>query len=224
MTATTSPSTAMVDMRAQLKANLEAMRDRVDTSSTGGRISTAGKIFTIPGGATSSGPLSLVILDWRIAHAYYTGIYDPAKPKAPDCWAMSSTLNCAPDPAKVRTPKHSDCQSCPFNEWGSRGKGKACKETRRLAVAPLDAKPGDTPFLLEVSPTGIKSFEGLITTLQSKGVTPMEAVTEVAFRSDATYPTLVFSPAALLTDEQLAVMFEINSRSAKILDRDLNYD
>lgn len=224
MTATISSSTDIVDVRAQLKANLQAMRDRVDTSSTGGRISTLGKMFTIPGGATSQGPLSLVILDWRITHAYYTGIYDPAKLKSPDCWAISETLHCAPDPQKVKTVKHSDCTSCPFNEWGSRGKGKACKETRRLAVAPLDAKPGDTPFLLEVSPTGIKSFEGMVSTLQGKGMTPMEIVTEVAFRSDATYPTLVFSPAALLDDDQLATMFEINSRSAKILDRDLNFD
>jgi hypothetical protein len=219
----TATSTSLVDIRAQLKAQLEAQRSRVEGPSSA-RISTAGKLFTLPDGRTSQGPLSLVTLDWRITHAYYTGIYDPAKPKSPDCWAISETVNCAPDPAKVKTPKHSSCNSCPFNEYGSAGRGKACKETRRLAVAPLDAQVGDKPFLLEASPTAIKSFEGLVTALAAKGLTPLEVVTEVGFKSDATYPTLVFAPAAALTDEQLATMFEIRSRAAAILDRGMAID
>jgi hypothetical protein len=222
---TTTPSTSLVDIRAQLKAQLEAQRSRIEGPSSS-RISTAGKQFTLPDGRTSQGPLSLVILDWRITHAYYTGIYDPAKPKAPDCWAISETINCAPDPGKVRTPKHASCNGCPFNEYGtaSVGRGKACKETRRLAVAPLDAQVGDKPFLLEVSPTGIRSFESLVTALSAKGLTPLEVVAEVGFKSDATYPTLVFAPAAALDEDQLATMFEIRSRAAAVLDRDMSMD
>lgn len=221
----TTTSTAIVDIRAQLRAQLEAQRERVEAPS-GTRISTKGKVFTLPDGTVSNGPLSLVILDWRITHAYYTGIYDPAKPRSPDCWALSNTVACAPDPLKVKAPKHSECTSCPFNEYGTAatGRGKACKETRRLAVVPPDAKPGDMPFLLEVSPTGIKSFESLVYALAGRGLTPLEFITEVAFKSDATYPTLVFSPAAPLDDERVANLYEIQQRAGTILDRDLSSD
>lgn len=217
-------STALVDIRAQLKAELEAQRERVAPPS-GGRISTKGKIFTLPDSRTSQGPLSLVILDWRVSHAYYTGIYDPAKIKAPDCWAISATVACAPDPAKVKVAKHSECASCPFNEYGTapNGKSKACKETRRLAVVPADATISDTPLLLEVSPTGIRGFESHVLALESVGKHPLEVVTEVAFKSDATYPTLVFGNPAPLDDERIAVMFELRKRAGAILDRDLSF-
>lgn len=217
-------STALVDIRAQLKAELESQRERV-APPAGGRISTRGKIFTLPDGRSSQGPLSLVVLDWRVSHAYYTGIYDPAKITSPVCWAISTGLNCAPDPTKVKTAKHSDCVTCPFNEYGTaaNGKSKACKETRRLAVAPVDATINDTPLLLEVSPTGIRSFEAFVLNLESVGKHPMEVVGEVAFKSDAAYPTLVFGNPKPLDDERLAVMFELRKRAGNILDRDLSF-
>lgn len=212
---------AVVDIRAQLRAEIEATKDRVAPPS-GGKISTQGKIFTLPDGRTSSGPLKLIVLDWRIVHSYYTGIYDPAKRASPDCWALSTNLDCAPDPAKVKAAKCDSCAKCPFNEWGSAatGKGKACKESRRLAVIPTDATPDTIPLLLEVSPTGIKSFEAYVTRLNSIGKHPMEAVAEVAFKSDAHYPTLVFGVDSMLDDDQLAIAFAIRKMVDPILDRD----
>ena len=214
-------SKAVVDIRAQLKAELEAQKSRV-APPTDGKISTRGKVFTLPDGRTSNGPLKLIILDWRIVHAYYTGIYDPAKRASPDCWALSTDLDCAPDPTKVKTIKCESCAKCPFNEYGSgaTGKGKACKESRRLAVIPTDATEDTIPLVLEVSPTGIKSFEAMVTRLNSIGKHPMEAVAEVAFKSDAHYPTLVFNVDSMLDDDQLAIAFAIRKMAEPILDRD----
>lgn len=212
---------AIVDIRAQLRAELEAQKDRV-TPPTGGRISTAGKVFTLPDGRTSTKPLNLIILDWRITHAYYTGVYDPAKRAAPVCFAMSKTLDCAPDASKIESPKNKDCASCPFNEYGSgsNNKGKACKETRRLAVIPVDATIETVPFILDVSPTGIKGFDAYISQLKQRDKHAMEAITEIAFRSDATYPTLTFGLESLADDEQIAIAYKLREVAAQKLDYD----
>lgn len=210
----------VLDIRAQLRAEIEATRTRVAPPS-GGKISTKGKVFTLPDGRTSNGPLKLVILDWRISHNYYTGLYDPAKRSAPDCWSLSTTLDCAPDPEKVKTPKCDSCAACPFNEYGSgQGNGKACKESRRLAVIPPDADVNTAPLILEVSPTGIKGFEAMVTKLSSMGKHPMESIAEVAFKSDAHYPTLVFNVDSMLDDDQLAIAFAIRKIAEPILDRE----
>lgn len=214
-------STAIVDIRAKLKAEIEAQRARLAPS--GNRISLQGKVFSLPDGRTSPGPLQLVILDWRVVHSYYTGIYDPAKPQPPVCWAIGIGTEAAPDPDKVAKPRCDTCAACPYNEYGSAavGKGKACKEYRRVAVAPIDAQSESDIFILDVSPTGITPFERYIGKLLSVGLQPLETLTEVAFKSDATYPTLVFGKGGPLSDEQVAHFFGLREHTAKLLERDI---
>jgi hypothetical protein len=215
-------STSLVDIKAQLKAELERQRERL-APVAGGSISTAGKVFTLPDGRSSQGPLQLVILDWRIHHAFYTGMYDPAKPVPPVCWAAGpSVADCAP-PARVPSPKAATCLDCAFNQFGSAaggtGKGKACKETRRLAVIAPDAQTEAEIIMLEVSPTGITPFEKYILLLQGKGLHPVQVTTEVAFRSDAAYPTLTFGSPQLLGDDALALAFSLKDAAARMLDK-----
>lgn len=223
-------STALVDIKAQLKAQLMEQRERVAPPS-GQRISTKGKVFALPDGRTSTGPLDAIILDFRITHAYYTGLYDPKNPKPPICWAVSRTLECKPDESIVQ-PKFSCCLgrdengeliTCPMNEYksASQGNGKACKEGRRLAIIPPDATADSEIWTLDVSPTGIRSFEAYMTRLRESDHHSMEVVTQIAFKADEAYPTLVFAPKpkdALLDDERLAIAFTLAQRAGTVLD------
>lgn len=229
--ATTSQSTALLDIRARLKAELVDQRERIAPPS-GNRISTEGKQFKLPDGTVlrgnlgktgTDGPLTCIILDWRITHMYRPGMYDAKKHEIPSCWAISRTLDCAPDPSKVTSAKHESCDGCPFNEFGSamNQKGKACKEGRRLAVIPADATEETIPWILELPPTSIRGFEAYVTRLNGLGQHPMEIITEVGF-ADSAYPVPVFVPQTQASDATLAVAYALSQApiTSAALDRE----
>ena len=86
-----------------------------------------------------------------------------------------------------------NCQVCPNNQFGSKGKGKACSNGRLLAVLPPDAD-ADTPmWLLAPSATAIKGFDGYVAgvarTFQSM---PFGVVTTVSFNPNETYAQMQF--------------------------------
>lgn len=91
--------------------------------------------------------LPCVIVASIFENKFYAGRYDPTKVVIPDCFAHSTDgVDMAPHEA-AQNPQHTSCLGCPNNEWGSAGngsRGKACKETRKLALIPAeDLKDGN---------------------------------------------------------------------------------
>lgn len=214
-------STAIAAYREQLRQELAGLSKRVAPPS-GNRISLKGKVFTLPDGSSDKGPFAAVILDWRCVNRYYEGIYNSQSPKPPICWATSKRVDDLAPGDDVKAPKADSCDTCPMNEWGSSptGKGKACKNTRRLAVVPADAT-GDTEIMvLDVSPTGLKNFDNYVNSLGAgeHGQLPIEVVTHVGFNPAMDYPTLVFGRPEPITDEQLAVMMHLREKAQVALD------
>jgi len=96
-----------------------------------------------------------IILDQHLANAYWAPSVDVADDKPPDCVSFDGYL-----PAANAQKKESDaCQSCRYNQFGSGegGRGKACKNMRRLVlVTVIDGEP---MFLrLSLSPTSLKAY------------------------------------------------------------------
>jgi hypothetical protein len=129
------------------------------------------------GGAPLPYGAAVVVLDNIHANLYYEGTYDPNNIVSPDCYAFArdvvdpktgdvvvqgiNTWDGKPDmaPHKDVVQRVSDkCATCPLNQWGSgTGKGKACQNTRRLAVIPagtMAAGEKFTPF------TKAEQFDG----------------------------------------------------------------
>ncbi len=79
-----------------------------------------------------------------------------------------------------------------MNEFGSKGKGKACNNCYLLAVLPPDADESTPIYTLKVSPTGRKSFESFIAGLKSMQSSPVENVISVSFNDAVDYPQLSF--------------------------------
>lgn len=217
-------ATAIAQYREQLRKELADLKTRIEPPSSS-TISTKAKMFTFPDGSSHAGPLSCVVLDWRAVNTYYTGVYDPANPKPPACWAVSASAQDMGPQKDLEGKKADSCSECAFNVFGSApvGKGKACKNTRRLAIAPIDADESTKPWFLNVSPTGITSFESLILKLEEMGHHSMEALIHIGFNKDAHYPQLVFSlgsgPIRLLTDEELGVMLKLRDKAQAELER-----
>jgi len=135
-----------------------------------------------------------VIVDFTVRHNFYAAAFDPKNIEAPVCFAIGS------DPRKMAPSANSplkqavDCQTCPNNQFGSDGNGKACKNERALAVLPPDAD-ADTPmWTLKVSPTALKGFDGFVTSVARMFQTsPVGVIASVGFDPNVTYAKLVFT-------------------------------
>jgi len=207
----------VVNVQEQLRKELDTMKERVDPPS-GFMISTKAKVFTLPDGSSSDGPLVCVILDWVTANNYFEGIYNPKDIKPPVCFAVGrEVLTMAP--SENVTKKQSDlCKGCPKNDFGSDpqgGAGKACKNTRRLLIVPHDATDKTTPWIISVSPTGLKHFDKYINTLSGVGTHPLEVVTEISFEASEAFPSLRFEVTN--KHDNLPVMWALKERGQEIL-------
>lgn len=214
-------STALQDIQAKIKQDLAGLKDSVPPPS-GRTISTKGKVFTFPSGKTSQGPIEAIILDHRNLNKYYSAAYNPNNLVPPDCFALSKqAVNFVPHPASLKKQAEA-CKDCPWDEWGSApngSKGKACRNTVRLAIVEPDATADNEPYILSVSPTGIKSWSALINGLEVKGVHPIQIVTQIAFDPNQAYPTLVFKPLRPAGEEdRIATFWSIREKAQALLD------
>ena len=107
----------------------------------GNWVSFKGGQMTINGMQMKDNKAKIVVLNSVFENQLYEGPYNPNNQQPPICYAFSEhddDLKPHPDSAK---PQNVDCETCPMNEWGSDpggGKGKACKNVRRLAMISAD--------------------------------------------------------------------------------------
>ena len=86
--------------------------------------------------------LDVIVIANTTEYGLYEGKYDPNNPQPPVCYAFGKDESTMVPHEKAAKPQHTDCATCPKNQWGSDpegGKGKACKNVRRLALLPADA-------------------------------------------------------------------------------------
>lgn len=109
-----------------------------------------GQFFSVKGGTLQfdGAPLpgnqaAVVIVDAILENVYYEGNYNPDVPQAPTCFAFGRDDSEMEPHASVDTTPEFErqseaCQGCPMNEFGTAivGRGKACRNTRRLALIP----------------------------------------------------------------------------------------
>lgn len=194
--------TAMTNLKEQIAQQAAQMTQTVG-SSAGKRIKvTQGKKFVSPDGEESSGPIYVVILDHNSQNHYFPNPFDRDNPEPPTCFALSEPASVGGRIDSMKPSSNSperqaeDCNSCPMNQFGTdqRGRGKACKNMRVLAVmAAEEEDPEEAEIsLLNVSPSALKRYDNYVKTLASKGAIPITVITELSFDPNEDYPTLYF--------------------------------
>lgn len=103
---------------------------------TGSFVSVRGGVLSIGGQPMKDNKVEVVIVDHIFENAYYVGDFDPDQPQPPHCYAFERDEKELKPHEKAHDPQHDQCAGCPKNEFGTadKGKGKACKNTRRLAI------------------------------------------------------------------------------------------
>jgi hypothetical protein len=127
--------TAVVNYEEELKKLAVATADAEKPSSNW--VSFKGGQLSIAGNPMKDNRVEMIVLNSIFENQMYGERYNPNNPQPPICYALSDKddgLKPHPDAAK---PQATYCIECPNNQWGSDpegGKGKACKNVRRLAI------------------------------------------------------------------------------------------
>ena len=190
-------TTSIADVQAEMAREIEKMKERVG-SAGGNSISIRDKVFTFPDGSVSQDPIEVIILDFVSRNLLYEGKWDPKNPQPPVCFAMGREIASMAPIAASPDKQHDNCADCPMNQFGSDGDGKACKNTRLLAVTiPGFEDMDDAPiYTLSVPPTAIKAFDAHVQTILTMfQAPPIRVVTKIAFHPEKQYATLLFSTA-----------------------------
>ena len=208
-----STAVAVVDYEAELAR----MQEKLGAPS-GNKIKvTQAKSFELTDGSEVES-LDLVIVDFISRNEYYEGAYNPKEITPPVCVAIHPIPTEMAPAAESPDKQCETCAACPMNQFGSKGAGKACKNTRLLAVLPPDAT-ADTPIqLLSVAPTAIKGFDRFISHLATahKKLPAMVVVT-VGFSPSVDHSQLVFSDPAPLEKDVAAMMLSRREEAMKLL-------
>lgn len=151
-----------------------------ESVQAGNKISTRGGVLSYKQTPLKDNELHCIIVAALIENAYYEGAFDPDNPRAPVCFAFSTDGEDMAPHEKSHDPQHETCAGCPQNEFGSadKGRGKACKNVRRIAVLPLTA-----PFTaadveeaeiatLNIPVMSVKGYSGYVKDLALKSNLP----------------------------------------------------
>lgn len=133
------------EILAQL-AKKATKTEKPSTSSIGVR---AG-VLSYNGQPVAGNKLDCIIIASTHANLYYEDAFNPNDIKNPVCYAYSEDpdeVEMVPHP-KASKPQSDKCSTCPMNQWSSDpkgGRGKACKNTRRLAIIPANTTAEEVP-------------------------------------------------------------------------------
>lgn len=130
---------------------------------------------------------------------YYKNGYQQGDSSPPDC---SSSDGVRPDPW-VQDPVNATCRGCPKNVFGTatQGKGKACKDSKRLWVVEPDNIDG-TVFALGVPVTSLKEMSAYGAMLKANGIPVSAVITKISMK-DSEFPELIFEYVGVLEKEPM---------------------
>lgn len=150
------PSTAIVRWDEEL-AKQATVAAGMEANTGGGQFfSSRGGILAWQEAPLPNNQMAVVILDSILENTFYEGRYDPETPQGPTCFAFGrDEKTLAPHTVVIESGNEQCgasglCAGCPMNEFGTAevGRGKACKNTRRLGMIPAGTFGKDGKFEL----------------------------------------------------------------------------
>lgn len=229
MAAKKSSSTALVKWDEELAKQAEAAA-AVEVNSGGGQMfSTKGGILSWNDSPLPDNQMAVVILDSIFENVYYEEEYDPNNPSGPTCYAYAEEeKDLKPFDAVVQAgnAQNDACKGCEHNEFGTaeRGKGKACRNGRRLALIPAGFfKNGKLELYedpehwksvgigyLKIPPTSIRAYGGYVkTSAATLRRPPHGLITKIKVQPDPKAQFLVlFEALENVPDEVMGIVMD----------------
>jgi len=180
-----------VNYDEELAAEALAMAKRIGAPSGDMIRINKDKTFSLPNG-DSSPILQVVVAGFVTMNQFYEGKYDSNNIKPPVCMALGQEIETMKPFKQSPKAQNDDCHTCWANQWGTDGKGKACKNQRLLAVLAPDLQAEGPLMLLKVSPTGTRFWDNYVAQVVKTQGALIKVVTEVICDAGADYASLRF--------------------------------
>lgn len=147
---------------------------------------------------------------------YYDHGYEEGSVAKPTCYSNDGLAPAA----DAENPQAKKCAACPHNQWGSRitdngGKGKACGDSMRLAIAPPDQL--NDPMLIRVPAASLKTLGQYGAQLAKRGVEPLHVVTKIGFDYNVAHPALTFKAMRFVEAAELAEIEAVLAEEAETI-------
>ena len=145
----------------------------------------------------------LISAKQNLDKTYYASKYDPnaTEAKSPDCFSKDGIR---PD-ASATMKQCESCAGCAMNQFGSGidasgnpGKGKACADTKMLAIFANNGVYG-----FKLTPSSLKAFGHYVKETSRRGVDLSTAITVIGFDPNFSYPVFTFNFGGFLGEEQV---------------------
>lgn len=237
-----APGTAIAKWDEEL-AKQAAIAAGMEANAGGGQFfGTKGGILTWQDAPMPDNQMAVIILDHVLENTYYEGKYDPNNPQAPICFAFGRDDSKLTPHKIVWDSKNQQCgasglcKGCDMNEWGSaeKGRGKACKNSRRIAMIPAgsfkngrfeliedeDHYASATVGYMRLPVTSVTGFAGFVKqvaeTLQRP---PHGIITKVkAVPHPKNQFQVIFEPLQEVPDEFMGIIMQRNKETAAIIE------
>ncbi len=147
----------------------------------------------------------------NLSKIYYKSGYEEGSTAKPDCYSNDGVAPAA----DAQTPQSPKCAICPHNAWGSRvsehgAKGKACSDSRRLAIAPSDDI--EHPMLLRIPAATLKELTHYADLLNRRRAPYTAVVTRIGFDHTVAHPKLTFKASRWVTEPEAALISDVIQR------------
>lgn len=202
---------------AHLQGKVKTQNVFASAVSVGGFpvISIKGKVFHIQRGdertlvtkGNDDEPASaleavIIAVNPNKSKVYYDRGFEEGSVAKPNCYSNDGIAPAA----DAEDPQSNKCATCPHNQWGSRitdngGKGKACADSMRLAIAPPDQL--NDPMLLRVPAASLKTLGQYGAQLAKRGVEPQHVVTRIGFDYNVAHPALTFKATRFVEENEM---------------------
>lgn len=197
-----------VNKYEELLAGYAVAAAATEVVSMGNFIGTRGGL-NYKGSPVPGNKMNVVVIGSVMENHFYTDRFDPDNPASPKCFAFSEDgKNMAPH--ELSEVKQSEaCANCPQNEWGSAdvGKGKACKNIRRLGLITedgLDDVENAELAVMKLPVTSVKAWSVYVNQLaELHRRPPFAVVTEITWQQHPKWQfELTFKLVGTITDEE----------------------
>lgn len=182
----------------QMAADAERAVKQEASVSVGQFMSIRGGILQFQQTPVPGNKFQGVVLAAILENAYYTEEFDPQNPSSPGCYAFSDPTVDPEQQEKLMQPhelapdrQSPTCGECQWNKFGTaeKGRGKACKNGRRMALIHVDDLKKDpkdwTVAFLKIPPTSLPGWASYVRSISDMaGRPPYAVVTEVAVVPD----------------------------------------
>jgi hypothetical protein len=143
---------------------------------------------------------------------YYLEGWQPGSTASPDCFSNDGLKPEASSPHL----QNDYCKTCKHNQFGTgpNGRGKACADSKRLVVVPVDDMRNEAyggPMLLRVPAASLQNMAAFGDKLKQLNYPVYGVATRVSFDPKVTHPQFVFGAIRALGDDEAEVVQELRN-------------